>query len=308
MPAAGPDAPPTAPFALALLALDGVGRVTVHRILERFPSADALRRTPREQVLLRLKGAPHAERTVERLFSDALDRALAAATAETDRLAATGVRTLAPGDAAWPAGLGRLARADRPAVLYGYGNPAALGAPLLTVFGRPPVAADAFEAAQRIARRAAAAGAGVVTGAANGFDVALQKVATGAGRAPVAVVASGLATLAPSLRPAATALPRAGGVLLSPFPMAHGPFPHDDRERALVQAALAQAVVAAAPAAGSPERRACAWASEAGVPVAVVGEVDTPADGAAADEPWLRTALRADDASADAAVLAWLGR
>ena len=47
---------------------------------------------------------------------------------------------------------------------------------------------------------AAAAGVGVVTGAAHGFDVALQKVTTGAGRAPVAVVASGLATLAPSLR------------------------------------------------------------------------------------------------------------
>ena len=73
-------------------------------------------------------------------------------------------------------------------------------------------------------------------------------------------------------------------------------------------ASLLVAVVAAAPAAGSPERRACAWAAEAGVPVAVVGEVDTAADGAAADEPWLRTALRADDASADAAVLAWLGR
>jgi hypothetical protein len=97
-------------------------------------------------------------------------------------------------------------------------------------------------------------------------------------------------------------------MLLSPFPMAHGPFPHDDRERALVQAAVAQAVVAAAPAAGSPERRACAWAAEAGVPVAVVGavEADAPADGAAADEPWIRTALRADGASADTAVLAWL--
>ncbi len=94
----------------------------------------------------------------------------------------------------------------------------------------------------------------------------------GAGRAPVGVLGSGLATLTPSLRPAATALVRAGGLLLSPFPMTHGPFPHDDRERALVQVAMAQATLAAAPAADSHEARAAAWALEASRPVAVVGD------------------------------------
>ncbi len=268
------DSPTAAPFALALLALDGVGRVTAHRLLERFPSLEALRATPHEQVLLRLKGAPRADRTVEALFSPAFDDALAAAAAETERLAATGVRMLAPGDAGWPAGLADLARDARPAVLYAYGNPAALRAPLLAVLGRPPVPADPFEAAQRTARRASAAGAGIVTGLANGFDLAVQKVALGAGRAPVGVLGSGLATLTPSLRPAATALVRAGGLLLSPFPMAHGPFPHDDRERALVQVAMAQATLAAAPAADSHEARAVAWALEAGRPVAVAGDAE----------------------------------
>ena len=59
-----------APYVLALLSLDGVGRVTAHRLIEHFPTYDALRATPREQVLLRLKGLPHAERTVGLLFDE----------------------------------------------------------------------------------------------------------------------------------------------------------------------------------------------------------------------------------------------
>jgi predicted Rossmann fold nucleotide-binding protein DprA/Smf involved in DNA uptake len=284
-------------FALALLALDGVGRVTAHRLLDRFPTADALRATPREQVLLRLKGAPKSERTVDLLFSSVFDDALAGADAEIGRLAQTGVRALAPGDPDWPAGLDALGRADRPVVLYAYGNAAALACPLLALLARPPVPADAFEAAQRAARRAVAAGAGLAVGAAHGFDLALQKVALGAGRAPVAVMGGGLATLAPSLRPAATALVRAGGLLLSPFPMTHGPFPHDDSERALVQAALGRAVLVVAPAEGSPESRAAAWAAGAGRPVALIGETA---------EPWAERAFRADDDAADDTVVGWL--
>ncbi len=289
-----PPTPSAAPFALALLALDGVGRVTAHRLLERFPSPDALRQTPREQVLLRLKGAPNAERIVGHLFDPEFDAALAAATAETDKLAATGVRTLAPGDADWPAGLERLGRAERPVVLYAYGNPGALVAPLLAVLGRPPVPGIPFEAAQRLARRATESGAGVACGLAHGFDVAVVKVTTGAGRAPVAVIGSGLGQLTPSLRPAATALVRSGGLLLSSFPMAHGPFAHDDRERALVQIAISRAAVVAAPHEGSHEAQAAAWAHDAGLDVAVVG----------ADADW--ATLRADDSDADDTVLGWL--
>ena len=68
----------TVPFALALLSLEGAGRVTAHRLLERFPTAEAVREAPREQVLLRLKGVAHADRTVDAIcdaaFDDALDR------------------------------------------------------------------------------------------------------------------------------------------------------------------------------------------------------------------------------------------
>ena len=89
------------------------------------------------------------------------------------------------------------------------------------------------------------------------------------------------------MRPGATALTRAGGLLVSPFPMAHGPFDHDDRERALVQAALGRAVLAVAPPADSPEDRAAAWAAEAGRPLLVLPP-------APPDAPWADAARPVD--------------
>lgn len=256
-----PPAEPAARLALALATLDGVGRVTAHRLLERFPTLAALRATPREQVLLRLKGAPRAERTVATLFDDAWSEgALAEAGTRIEALAARGVRLLAPGDDGWPAGLADLDRADRPLVLHAYGPIGVLARPTTALLARPPVAPDAFEAAQALARRTVAGGGALALTFAHGFDVALAKVSGGAA---VAVIPAGLSKLTPSLRPAATALVRAGGVLLSPFEMEHGPFEHDQRDAARVVAALSQRVVAVAPD-GSPEARAAVWAAAHG--------------------------------------------
>ncbi|OZC03492.1 DNA-processing protein DprA [Rubricoccus marinus] len=251
-----------APFALALLRLDGVGRVTAHRVLEHFASPEALRATPREQVLLRLKSAPRADSIVERLFGDELDEAMVAAAAQVSALAPKRVAVLASGDAAWPTGLDALPPADRPVAIWAYGHVDAMEAPALALLGRVGLAPAAFEAATRLATQFASGG--IVTGAKDGFDLAVQKPAMGAGGRVVAVAPMGLARLTPSLRPGATAVVRAGGVLVSPFPMSHGPFEHDEREAALMQAALAQVAVGAAPEAGSPEARALEWASGAG--------------------------------------------
>ena len=284
-----------AAFALALLSLDGVGRVTAHRILERFPTLDALRATPREQVLLRLKGAPHAERTVDALLTPgALAPALDRARARIEALQAKRVHVLAPGDAAWPAGLADLPRDARPAVLYAFGDLATLEARRLSFLTHAPVDGPVFETTQALARDAFARGVGPVLGARHGVDLALQKLALAAEVAVVAVVGSGLARLDRSMRPGATALTRAGGLLLSPFSMGHGPFDHDDRERALVQAALGSAVCAASPPPGSSEARAAAWAASAGRPLAVVPPVD--------DAPWAADALRVDGSGAFGAV------
>jgi hypothetical protein len=71
----------------------------------------------------------------------------------------------------------------------------------------------------------------------------------------------------PPMRPVISATVKAGGLLLSPFAMDHGPFEHDDKERALVLAALAQTCVFFEPVPDTPEWRAMTWAVEAGRPV-----------------------------------------
>ncbi len=275
--------PTVAPFALALLRLDGVGRVTVHRVLEHFATPEALRATPREQVLLRLKSAPRADAIVERLFGAELDEALGAARAQIAALAPKRVAVLASGDAEWPAGLDALPPSDRPVALWAYGHLDALESPALAILGRVGLAPEAFEAATRLAVQFA--GGGIVTGAKDGFDLAVQKPALGAGARVVAVAPMGLARLTPSLRPGATALVKAGGVLVSPFPMGHGPFEHDESQAALVQAAIARVAIGAAPLAGSPEAKALAWASGAGRPAFALhaGPAGVPVLGSDAD-------------------------
>lgn len=255
-------------FALALLGLDGVGRVTAHRLLEHFPTLDALRACPREQVLLRLKGLPHAERTVGLLFDDAAFAPhLEQAREEVTVLAARRIAVLAPGHAHWPAALGALAPADRPVALYAFGETAVLASRPVALFGRAPLPAGAFETAQGLAERLLAERLPLACGAAPGFDVGLHKRCAAARHPCVLVARTGLARVDGPARPSVAAAVKAGGVLVSSFPPTHGPFEHDDAERARVQAALAGPSAFFAPAEGAPEARALAWALEAGRPV-----------------------------------------
>ncbi|MEM1054856.1 MAG: DNA-processing protein DprA [Bacteroidota bacterium] len=246
-------------FPLALLRLDGVGRVSAHRVLDHFDSVEAVRATPREQVILRLKGMPRAAATVEKLFGEAMDEALAKATGQLEALASKRIAVLTRGGDTWPSRLDDLPPADRPVALWAYGHTDAL-TPGLAILGRKGLEVPAFEAATDLANRMAPGG--IVTLMSDGFDLAIQKPALGAGGRVVAVAACGLAKLEPSLRPGATALIRAGGCLVSPWPMPHGPFEYDEREAALVAAALAGAVVGAGVAPDAPEARALAWATE----------------------------------------------
>ena len=266
---------PRAAFALALLSLDGVGRVTAHRVLAHFDGPAALRSTPREQVLLRIKGAPRAEALAAALQAHALGDAVVRAQASADADAARGISTLAPGGDAWPAGLDALPPPQRPVVLRAYGPVGALGAPLVSILAVAPLAAEAFEGAERLVGAAAARGVAPVLGAETGVDLALLKRALGGGVRPVVVAGAGLARVERSMRPALSQLTRAGGLLVSPFEMAHGPFEHDLKERALVAAALGRTVCAVAPAAGSAEDAAAAWAAEARRPLVALAPGDT---------------------------------
>ncbi|MEM1044002.1 MAG: DNA-processing protein DprA [Bacteroidota bacterium] len=265
-------------FALALLRSDGIGRVTAQRLLAHFPTYEALRATPREQVLLRIKGAPNATTLVGYLFDHGgLGTALAEAEDELERLAAQRVEVLTPHDACWPAGLADLDQSDRPVVLYAYGHTEALAQPSVALFARPPLPGPAFETAQDLVRKLTAHGVVVMSGAESGFDVVVHKLCAAAGHPSVLVANAGMGRIAKPIRPIVSAAIRAGGALLSPFPMAHGRYGHDDAERALVMAAAARASAFFAVPPDSYEARALTWATEHDRPVfGVEGETALP--------------------------------
>lgn len=263
-------------FALALLQLDGVGRVTAGRLLRHFASLDALRACPREQVLLRIKGAPNGETLVRTLFSeDAMQAPLDAARATLDELSAKKVTALTAHHDHWPSGTDELDRSDRPPVLYAYGHTRALPMPRVAVLLRPPLDDGPFERAQRLVGRLAEAGLGLSTGTAGGADIVLLKRAAAHEVPAVMVAHAGMARVPRSVRPAISGAVRAGGVLLSPFGLTHGPFDHDDYLRALLQTATADAVVFVQPAPEAPEARALQWAADHDRPAFVLGAPGT---------------------------------
>ena len=277
--AASSDDPTT--FVLALSHLDGVGRVTAGRLATHFAHYDDLRSHSREEVFLRIKGVPHAEKIAERLFEDEpMQTALAEAETKQEALRERGVEVLAPRSEAWPARLDDLALRQRPLLLWAYGPPEVLDRSSVSLLAHPPMEEAPFERAQALAQHLAADGAVPVLGAQSGFDVAIARRAAD-DRVPVILVAAcGLGQLPRRMRPIASQVVRTGGLLISPFAMQHGPFDHDDRERAQVQAALADACVFAPSAAGTPEGQARAWATEAGRPTFVL--TDDPPSGAKA--------------------------
>lgn len=261
-------------FALALQEMEGVGQVTAGRLLDHFGTYDALRSYPREQVLTRIRGVRNAEQLVQRLFDEQTMGALLERAASTvEALAKKRVTLLTPASDRWPHRLDDLPHADRPPLLYAYGALDMLSKPIVALFARPPLEDAAFERSQQLVRRLADEHVPPATGAANGFDVVVHKLATGRPepQPSLLVAPAGLARVKPNMRPSVAAVARAGGLCLSPFPMTHGPFDHDDRQRALVLTALAHASVFVTPQARTPEAAALEWALEAERPVFDIG-------------------------------------
>ncbi|GAB5520027.1 MAG: hypothetical protein RhofKO_22780 [Rhodothermales bacterium] len=247
-------------YALALNAIDGVGRVTINKLLTHFPTYDALKRYPREQVLTRLKGVRQASDLVNTLFSaEAMAPHFATADAELDALRLKRVQVLVPGEHLWPSGLNDLAANQRPPYLYSYGPAPTLHLPKTALFASPPLVDDSFELAQTLVRLLLNYKTVPITSAWSGFDVVVGKLSDGAKLPSVLVADCGMMHIAPTVRPTVSLAVRNRGVLLSPFAMDHKPFDHDARERALVMAALAQANVFIDPQPKTPEWKALEW-------------------------------------------------
>ena len=258
--------------------MNGVGWVTAGRLLQHFGTYEDLINYPREQVLVRIKGVARAEELVRRFFERSqMHELLQEAEEKHEQLEKKGLTILTPRDSRWPAGLADLPRARRPFLLYAYGSPGVLSQPIAAFFARPPLSGPCFEQAQALNRHLMQADVSPATGAAHGFDVVMHKIAGGSRppRPSVLVAPCGLAQLPSKMRPTASGVVRSGGVCLSPFPMRHGPFDHDDKARALILAALAQASVFVEPEASTPDEEALAWCEEAGRPAFILPGEDT---------------------------------
>ncbi len=250
--------------------MDGVGRVTAGRLLSHFASYDDLRRYPREQVLARIKGAPRSEALMTTLFDrEAMGTLLEKAEQTMEGLRKQRVTLVTMRDAAWPAGLHDLPRGNRPFLLHAYGRLDVLRRPIVAVLARPPLTTASVEQAQVLVDHLVLHGMAPATGATHALDEAVHKLCYGGttGYASLLVASAGMAKAPSSMRPTISAVVRAGGLFLSPFAMDHGPYEHDDKERALLLAALAQACVFFEPTPNTPEWHALTWAVETGRPV-----------------------------------------
>ncbi len=258
--------------------LEGVGRVTTRKVLSNFDSIDAIRRYPREQVLNRLKGVPNAAKLVERLLD--ID-GIASETNETRKRveAWTGrrirIRTFL--DADWPEALNTLPNPHRPNAVFSYGDQELIAAPVAAIIGKQDLGEHAFAASERLIRTLVDEGVRINTGLSTGFDVVALKLTSETETPSVVVASSGLARVEQKMRPFASQLAKAGGLMISSFPMDHGPFEHDHRESYLVQAAMGRAVVFIEPKSDSVEWAALEWALERGRAVFAISEDELPA-------------------------------
>ncbi len=252
-----------ATFALALQSMNGVGRVTASRLLHAFRTYEALAGYPREQVLLRIKRTPNANAIVAALFDrPSMQTLLCTASEEIASLRTKGIHVLSAFDDNWPVSLDSLPPASRPLLLYAYGQAEVLNSDFVSVYCGNSREADLVRALlDRILRRGYAA---LITDSAAAFPLPSR------GGAMALVLPMGLGKAPADIRPVMLEIVRRGGLLLSPFPMQHGPYRHDQREASLLMAALARACVLVRCASSLPALAAAEWAGGAGRTVCAI--------------------------------------
>jgi DNA processing protein len=191
------------------------------------------------------------------------------------RLAALGVRVLAPGVDGYPAGFAGLA--DPPAAWFVRGEPLPQAGRSIAIVGSRSASAYGRGFASRLASDLAMAGYTIVSGLARGIDAAAHEGALAAGGRTVAVVPGGLDAIVPAHhRPLAERIARQGSLASE---RATGGPRHgwEFVERNRLIAALAGATVVVEAAARSGALSTAAAARRIGRPVfAVPGDLDRP--------------------------------
>ncbi len=255
---------------LRLHLADGVGAITIRRLVEHFGDIEAV-----------ASAQPGQLRRVEGVGEKAAAAIAAVADAEVDeelRLAAdNGATVLCVEDAAYPAALKKIY--DPPPVLYVRGEIAESDAVALGVVGSRRCTHYGLEQADRFGGLLGRAGFTVVSGGARGIDTAAHRGALAAGGRTIAVMGCGLCNVYPQENEKlfAQIIAEKRGAVISELPMRigikGGNFPR--RNRIISGLSLGVLIVEAARRSGS--LITAGLSLEQGKEVfAVPGRVDSP--------------------------------
>jgi DNA processing protein len=228
---------------LTLYHAPGVGAVTLHRLLERFPNPGDLQQLDSEQ--LRQLGLKQASiKALQRPDKAAIEQDL-------NWHEKPGNRIMCCRDPDYPALLQQIPAP--PPILYIHGNAALLSEPQLAMVGSRNPTASGQQTATEFARHLSASGLIITSGLALGIDAASHQGALDAGGATIAVMGTGLDRVYPARHRDLARQIAGEGALISEFPVGTPPlaenFPR--RNRIISGLSLGTLVVEAALRSGS---------------------------------------------------------
>jgi len=251
--------------------IQGLGAITVKRMLERFGSLSAVFEAS-EGDLLSVQGIGTEK---AQLFSQELKRVRI--DDELDRASRSGVKLVTWVDAGYPSLLKQIA--DPPLVLYVTGTADVLDKPSVALIGTRHPTVYGREVARRLGYQLAAAGYVVVSGLALGIDTESHVGALQAKGRTVAVLGGALDCLFPKENTAlAREMSQKGGAVISEYPFGRQPdrqtFPMRNR---IVSGLCRGVVVVEAPLASGTMITVGQALDQNRTVMAVPGRVDSPA-------------------------------
>ena len=205
---------------LALALTPQLGPTRVRRLFERIPRVEDIFRATLTE--LEATGLPAASAQ-----SIALGDSLRLADEELKKLAKVpGVTLVAMGSDLYPEHLAQIY--DPPLVLYVRGNPRILLEPGIAVIGTRHPTPYGLGMAERLAQDLANCGLVIISGMARGIDSVAHKGAVQARGRTIAVFGTGVDVIYPrENRKLSEQILEFGGALVSEFPLATSPAPHN---------------------------------------------------------------------------------
>jgi len=223
-------------FILALACTPQLGPTRVRRLFERIPEVEQIFRAPLTE--LEAVGLPAASAQ-----SIALGESLRLADEELKKLAQSpGVSLVTLGSNAYPSHLAEIY--DPPLVLYVRGDARILLDPAIAVIGTRHPTPYGLGMAERLSQDLANCGLVIISGMARGIDSLAHKGAIQARGRTIAVFGTGVDIIYPrENRKLSEQILELGGALVSEFPLATGPNPHNFPLRNRIISGLSRGVL-----------------------------------------------------------------